>query len=52
MTGDFSQTNNCTSVAVGGSCTVNVTFKPTAAGARTGTLTVTSNANNSPTTVA
>jgi hypothetical protein len=50
VTGDFSQTNNCTSIAVGGSCSVTVTFKPTAAGTRTGTLTVTSNANNSPTT--
>jgi hypothetical protein len=51
VTGDFSQTNNCTSVAVSGSCTVTVTFKPTASGTRAGTLTVTSNANNSPTTV-
>ena len=50
VTGDFSQTNNCTSIAVGGSCSVTVTFKPTASGTRTGTLTVTSNANNSPTT--
>ncbi|MCQ4079234.1 choice-of-anchor D domain-containing protein [Streptomyces sp. RB6PN25] len=52
VTGDFSQTNNCSSVAVGASCAVTVTFKPTTAGTRTGTLTVTSNANNSPTTVA
>ena len=51
VTGDFSQTNNCTAVAVGGSCTATITFKPTAGGTRTGTLTVTSNANNSPTTV-
>ncbi len=51
-TGDFSQTSNCTTVAVGGSCTATVTFKPTAGGTRTGTLTVTSNANNSPTIVA
>jgi hypothetical protein len=51
VTGDFSQTNNCASIAVGGSCTVTVTFKPTASGTRTGTLTVTSNANNSPTAV-
>ena len=50
-TGDFSQTSNCTSIAAGGSCTVTVTFEPTAGGSRTGTLTVTSNANNSPTTV-
>jgi hypothetical protein len=51
VTGDFSQTNNCASIAVGGSCTVTVKFTPTAAGTRTGTLTVTSNANNSPATV-
>ncbi|MEV6929903.1 choice-of-anchor D domain-containing protein [Dactylosporangium sp. NPDC051485] len=52
VTGDFSQTNNCGSIAVGASCTVNVSFRPTASGTRTGTLTVTSNASNSPTTVA
>jgi parallel beta-helix repeat protein len=51
VTGDFSQTSNCSSVAVNGSCTVTVAFKPTAGGTRTGTLTVTSNANNSPATV-
>jgi hypothetical protein len=50
--GDFAQTNNCgTSLAVGASCTINVTFTPTAAGARTGSVTVTSNAVNSPTTI-
>jgi parallel beta-helix repeat protein len=52
VTGDFSQTNNCSSIAVGASCTVNVGFKPTTGGSRTGTLTVTSDANNSPTTAA
>jgi Alpha-1,3-glucanase catalytic domain D1/F5/8 type C domain/Alpha-1,3-glucanase catalytic domain D2/HYDIN/CFA65/VesB-like, Ig-like domain/Abnormal spindle-like microcephaly-assoc'd, ASPM-SPD-2-Hydin len=51
VTGDFSQTSNCGTVTVGGSCTVTVTFKPTAGGSRTGTLTITSNANNSPATV-
>jgi hypothetical protein len=51
VTGDYSQTNNCTSIAVGGSCTVTVTFAPTASGTRTGTLSVTSNATNSPLTV-
>ncbi|HEY4453703.1 MAG TPA: choice-of-anchor D domain-containing protein, partial [Pseudonocardiaceae bacterium] len=51
VTGDFSQTNNCASVAVGASCAVTVTFTPTTGGTRTGSLTVTSNANNSPTTV-
>ena len=37
--GDFSATNGCgTSLAVGGSCTVTVTFAPTSAGSRSGTL--------------
>ncbi|MFJ6212207.1 choice-of-anchor D domain-containing protein [Streptomyces sp. NPDC092296] len=52
VTGDFSQTDNCSAIPVGGSCAVSVAFKPTAGGSRTGTLTVTSDANNSPTTVA
>ena len=51
VTGAFSQTNNCTSIAVNGSCTVTVKFTPTAA-TNTGTLTVSSNANNNPLTVA
>ncbi|BBI99716.1 hypothetical protein FGKAn22_14090 [Ferrigenium kumadai] len=44
--GDFTQTNNCgalpASLAAGasGSCTINVTFKPTTVGAKTATLTV------------
>ncbi len=39
--GDFTSTDNCaSSVAVFGSCTVSVTFKPTQAGSRQGTLTV------------
>jgi F5/8 type C domain/Pectate lyase superfamily protein/Abnormal spindle-like microcephaly-assoc'd, ASPM-SPD-2-Hydin len=50
VTGAYSQTNNCTSIAVNGSCTVTVKFTPTAA-TNPGTLTVTSNANNSPLTV-
>ena len=50
VTGAFSQTNNCTSLAVNGSCTVTVKFTPTAA-TNTGTLTVSSNANNNPLTV-
>jgi hypothetical protein len=52
VSGDFTQTNNCGTVAAGGSCTVTVSFRPTAAGTRTGTVTVTSNAANSPATVA
>jgi hypothetical protein len=52
VTGDYTQSNTCgTSIAAGGSCAVSVTFHPLASGTRTGTLTVTSNATNSPTTV-
>ena len=50
--GDYAQTNNCgSSIAAGASCTVNVTFTPTATGTRTGAVTITSNATNSPTTI-
>src|SRR5205823_3430576 len=49
--GDYTQTNSCgTSLAAGASCTVNVTFRPTATGTRTGTLTVTDSGNDSPQT--
>ena len=42
--GDFTQTNNCTSgVAPGGSCTVSVLFAPTAAGTRTGSISLSDN---------
>jgi hypothetical protein len=48
ISGDFSQTNNCgSSVSAGGSCTINVTFAPTAGGSRSGTLTLTDNSDNS-----
>jgi len=51
-TGDFAQTNNCTvPVNPGIACTIGVTFTPTAGGMRTGTLTLTDNATNSPQTV-
>jgi hypothetical protein len=53
VTGDFSQTNTCgTSLAVGGTCTVTVTFTPTAIGTRTGALTITDDAATSPQVVA
>src|SRR5439155_691105 len=51
--GDFSQTNTCGSpVIIGGTCTITVTFTPTVAGSRTGTLSVTDNASGSPHTAA
>jgi len=44
--GVFSQTNTCGgSVAAGSSCTINVTFTPTAIRAYSGTLTITDNNN-------
>ena len=44
-TGDFSKTTSCgTTLAAGATCSITVTFMPTALGARTGTLAVTSNA--------
>jgi non-reducing end alpha-L-arabinofuranosidase len=52
VSGPFGQTNTCgASIAADGSCTVSVTFAPTAAGAATGSLTVTSGAPDSPLTV-
>lgn len=52
-TGDFAETNTCgSSVAPAASCGISITFKPTAAGSRTGTLSVLDNAAGSPQTVA
>lgn len=47
---DFSQTNNCTSLTPGATCTVSVVFSPSASGARMATLTLTDSATNSPQT--
>ena len=46
---DFSQTNNCTNLLGGASCTINVKFTPAATGARTGTYTITTNDPANPT---
>jgi hypothetical protein len=47
--GDYAQTNTCgSSVAAGANCTISATFTPTATGPRTGTITVTDNAFDSP----
>ncbi|MBL8309217.1 MAG: choice-of-anchor D domain-containing protein [Burkholderiales bacterium] len=55
ISGDFAvSSNTCTSgssVAAGGSCSVSVTFTPTAAGARSGSLTIAHNATPSTSTV-
>lgn len=50
VTGDYAQTNDCPAepIAAGASCTVSVTFTPTATGNRAGTLTVTTDADDSP----
>jgi hypothetical protein len=50
--GDFTQTNACgSSLAAGGSCTISVTFTPSASGTRSGTLTLTDNAGGGTQTV-
>jgi YVTN family beta-propeller protein len=51
--GDFSETDNCVSptnppIPVGGSCTIQVTFTPTAGGTRNGQLKVTDSDPSSP----
>jgi hypothetical protein len=51
--GDFAQTNTCAgSLAVAASCTISVTFTPTAAGTRQASISVSDNAAGSPQTVA
>jgi hypothetical protein len=53
-TGDYGETNTCASpLAPGAQCTINATFHPTAAGTRTGQITITDNAaGGSPQTIA
>ena len=49
----FTETDNCTpGVAAGNTCTISVTFAPTASGPAIGTLTLTDSASDSPQTVA
>ena len=45
MSGDFTETDNCVnaSVASGSSCTIQVTFAPTAIGSRNGQMTINAN---------
>ena len=50
--GDFSQAHTCgASLAAGAGCTIDVTFTPTAVGARSGTLAITNNAPDGPHTI-
>jgi hypothetical protein len=52
VTGDFAGTSQCgQTVSSGTQCTVNVTFTPTATGARTGALVISDNAADSPHTI-
>lgn len=53
ISGDFAGTNTCSnSLGPGATCTFTITFTPTTAGARTGTLSINDNASGSPQTVA
>ncbi len=50
--GDFAQTNTCgSSVAASASCSINVTFRPTAGGTASGALSISDNASGSPQSV-
>ena len=50
---DFSQTNNCgLGIPAGASCTINLTFAPTATGVRTAAVSITDNGGASPQSVA
>jgi Abnormal spindle-like microcephaly-assoc'd, ASPM-SPD-2-Hydin/Beta-propeller repeat len=51
--GDFSETDTCHgNIGASATCSIQVTFKPMAAGARSATLTVADNGSNSPQSVA
>ncbi len=51
VNGNFTETNNCTTVAPSGTCSINVTFAPTAAGPQSATIQILSNAASSPDTI-
>lgn len=54
ITGQFAETDDCHTshgLAAGKSCTIGISFLPTASGPQTGTLTVTSNEAASPTVI-
>ncbi|HKS70312.1 MAG TPA: choice-of-anchor D domain-containing protein, partial [Ktedonobacterales bacterium] len=54
--GDFAQTNTCpigpATLAPGGTCTISVTFTPSATGSRTASVSIADNAANSPQAIA
>jgi hypothetical protein len=45
---DYTQTSNCSALSDQQTCTITVTFAPTATGTRTGTLTITNDSTNEP----
>jgi hypothetical protein len=50
--GDFAQTNTCgTSLGASATCSISVTFSPTAGGARTGSIVITDSGAGSPRTI-
>ena len=51
VNGNFTQTNDCSSVPVNTSCSIDITFAPTATGTQSATLQITSNATGSPTVI-
>ena len=52
LSGDYNGTSNCPrSLAPGATCALTGSFKPTAVGARPGSVTITSNAPDSPTVI-
>jgi hypothetical protein len=51
VNGNFSTTNDCSSVAVNGSCSINVTFAPSVAGTQGAMVQILSNASSSPDTI-
>ena len=40
---EFNQTNDCTTISAGGSCTITGTFSPTSTGSKNGTMAISSN---------
>jgi hypothetical protein len=49
LSGPFAQSNNCpSSLAATATCTISITFRPTAGGTQSGSLSITDNASGSP----
>lgn len=50
-TSEFSQTNNCSTVAAGSSCQITVTYSPAVSGSKTATLVISHNQDAAPSNV-